>query len=100
MRFMQEVRFWAFVVLCGAALLGCVAGFAWCADSGIPAAESLAKAMACAACLAAVAYSLVQIAIWGSGWDIGKVSGKLENPWEVEYQAQVANSLIRERRIG
>jgi len=97
---MQEIRFWAFVILCGTILVGCVAGCAWLADSGIPVAASLAKAMACAACLAAVAYSIVQVAIWGSGWKVGKISGNLENPWEAEYQKQVASSMIRERRIG
>lgn len=100
MRFMQEVRFWAFVVLCGAILLGCVAACAWVADSGIPIAAPLTKALGVAGCLAAVAYSIAQVVIWSSNWEIGKVSGKLENPWEAEYQAQLANSLVRERQVG
>ena len=100
MRKLREMQWILYYFMIGAVMIGALGGIMWLADSGIPVAEPLAKAMAFGFCVLVVLWLCIQSAIWNSGWKVGKISGKLESPWEVAYQQQLASSLIRERRIG
>lgn len=98
---MKEVRFWAFVVLCGSGLLAFVAVTAAMQESPLPVAATAAKVLAFVACFAALGFALVTACLHETDRrGIGMLSGQPENPWEAEYQQQIASSLIRERQIG
>lgn len=90
--FMKEVRFWAFMILCGSGLLALVAVTAAMQESPLPVAATAAKVLAFVACFAAIGFALAAACL--------NDTERGESQWDVEYQAQVANSLVRERRIG
>lgn len=99
--FMKEARFWVFIVLCGSGLLALVAGAAALQECPIPVAATAANALALIACLATLAFALVSACLHETDRrGIGRLSGQLENPWEVGYQEQLASTMIRERQVG
>lgn len=98
---MKEVQFWAMIILCGSGLLAFVAGAAAMQESPLPVAATVGKALAFVACFSALGLALVSACLHETDRrGVGSLSGQRENLWEVEYQLQLANSLVRERRVG